>query len=390
MKIGEFAKKHQVSIDTVRYYISEGLLTPLREHTQYRFSEIDDRVMESILLLKSMNFKLEEMKDYLFFQTIYTNHVFPYLGSFRKEFEDKLEENKKEICRLTKMNERIEQVLEYQIEDAYTRGIPLRLLLDFCCPNCKENLELEDAKISHNELMEGRMRCPVCGKAYHIRYGMMAEADIPKLEGKYETAQKIKDYIKQNEREYITQIRKLFQKMAEFTQEHMKKATCVLIDGQSVPYLNTSILGLLPKDVCLFVRSGGNVIMKAICEDLFPKNTVFFLGDMENVPFQVPMDYVFIQDYDTQMYQKNSYSFYPYLKPDAKIICYKAFIMEKESPFLNETAFLKEMQLHGFYKENVWKSEKLLVKKESSDMGILDKKQDMEIEDAIYSFQTLG
>ena len=65
-------------------------MTPLRENTQYNFSEIDDRVMESILLLKSMNFKLEEMKAYLLFQTMYTNNSFSYLGSFRKEFEDKL------------------------------------------------------------------------------------------------------------------------------------------------------------------------------------------------------------------------------------------------------------------------------------------------------------
>ena len=107
MKIGEFSKKHQVTVDTVRHYINEGLLTPLRENTQYSFSEIDDRVMESILLLKSMNFKLEEMKAYLLFQTMYTNNTFSYLGSFRKEFEEKLEENKKEIERLKKMNELI-------------------------------------------------------------------------------------------------------------------------------------------------------------------------------------------------------------------------------------------------------------------------------------------
>ena len=34
-KIGEFAKKHQVTVDTVRHYINEGLLTPLRENTVF-------------------------------------------------------------------------------------------------------------------------------------------------------------------------------------------------------------------------------------------------------------------------------------------------------------------------------------------------------------------
>ena len=94
MKIGEFARKHNVTIDTVRHYISMGLLTPLRINVQYDFSEIDDDVMESILLLKSMNFKLEEMKPYLLLQTIYTQNTFSYLGSFEDEFRNKLRENK--------------------------------------------------------------------------------------------------------------------------------------------------------------------------------------------------------------------------------------------------------------------------------------------------------
>ena len=53
MKIGEFARKHQVTVDTVRHYMAEGLLTPLKENTQYVFSEIDNEVMDNILLLKA-------------------------------------------------------------------------------------------------------------------------------------------------------------------------------------------------------------------------------------------------------------------------------------------------------------------------------------------------
>lgn len=39
MKIGEFAKKHDVTIDTVRHYINEGLLTPLRDKNRELYSE---------------------------------------------------------------------------------------------------------------------------------------------------------------------------------------------------------------------------------------------------------------------------------------------------------------------------------------------------------------
>ena len=169
MKIGEFSKKHQVSIDTVRHYISEGLLTPLRVNTQYNFSEIDDRVMESILLLKSMNFKLEEMKPYLLFQTMYTNNAFSYMGSFKKEFEEKLEENRREIQRLTKMNELIEKKIDGYQKIEFQRGISLRSLLELTCPDCEEGLELNASEILHNEIMKGELVCPKCGKIYYIR-----------------------------------------------------------------------------------------------------------------------------------------------------------------------------------------------------------------------------
>ncbi len=93
MKIGEFAKKHHVTIDTVRHYVSEGLLTPVKVNTQYDFSTIDEEVLESILLLKSMNFKLEEMRPYLLFQTMFQQNTFSYLGSFESEFREKIKEN---------------------------------------------------------------------------------------------------------------------------------------------------------------------------------------------------------------------------------------------------------------------------------------------------------
>ena len=157
------------------HYISEGLLTPLRVNTQYNFSEIDDRVMESILLLKSMNFKLEEMKPYLLFQTMYTNNAFSYMGSFKKEFEEKLEENRREIQRLTKMNELIEKKIDGYQKIEFQRGVSLRSLLELTCPDCEEGLELSASEILHNEIMEGDLVCPKCGRTYYIRYGILSD-----------------------------------------------------------------------------------------------------------------------------------------------------------------------------------------------------------------------
>lgn len=390
MKIGEFSKKHQVTVDTVRHYINEGLLTPLRENTQYNFSEIDDRVMDSILLLKSMNFKLEEMKAYLLFQTMYTNNTFSYLGSFRKEFEDKLEENKKEIQRLQEMNELIEKQIAGYREVKFSRGVSLRMLPDLICPDCDENLELEASEISHNEIMEGKLTCPKCSRTYYIRYGFIAETPISELENRDEIAEMLNNYLKQNDEQYILKIREIFQKMAEITSENMVGVKNVLIDGESCEFLNSPILRTIPSDARLFVRTADNITMKALQEDIFPKDTVFFSGDIKNAPFKVLMDYAFLQDYDVDSLYKKGYECYPYLKPDAKVVCFKALIYGQQNPFPDEKAFLEDMKKLGFQKESVYKTGKILMKKDSSDMTMIDKSDDMEMEYAIYSFKTLG
>lgn len=394
MKIGEFSKKHKVTVDTVRHYINEGLLTPLRENTQYNFSEIDDRVMESILLLKSMNFKLEEMKAYLLFQTMYTNNTFSYLGSFRKEFEDKLEdkleENKKEIERLTQMNELIKKQIEDYQDTGFTRGISLRMLPDLICPECDENLELEASEILHNEIMEGKLICPKCGRVYYIRYGFMSDEPIDKFERQAGIAEMLNHYLEENDEQYVLKVRELFQQMAEITQDNMTEVKNILIDGASAGFLNSSLLRYLPKDTRLYVCVRNNVTMKVIQEEIFPKDTVFFVGNILNAPFKVPMDYAFLQDYDVEMYYKKRYEYYSNLAENANIICCKTLIYGKQNPFPDEKEFLDDMKKRGFQMKSSYKTGKILLKKESSDMTLIDKNEDMEMEYAIYSFKTLG
>lgn len=390
MKIGEFSKKHQVTVDTVRHYINEGLLTPLRENTQYNFSEIDDRVMESILLLKSMNFKLEEMKAYLLFQTMYTNNTFSYLGSFRKEFEDKLEENKREIERLTQMNKLIEkQIAGYQ-DVGFLRGVSLRMLPDLICSDCDENLELEASKILHNEIMEGKLACPKCGRVYHIRYGILSDESINEFKCEEDIAEIVNHYLENNDEQYVLKIRELFQKVAELTRENTSKVKNVLIDGASTGFLNSSFLRSLPKDVRLFVCVRDNITMKVIQEDIFPKDTIFYAGDINNAPFKVLMDCAFLQDYDVEMLCKKRYEHYPHLSADVTVICFKGILYNEENPFPEEKSFLEDMKKRGFRKQICYKTGRVLLKEESSDMTIINKDEDMEMEYAIYVLKTLG
>nr|MCR5753187.1 MerR family DNA-binding transcriptional regulator [Acetatifactor sp.] len=280
MKIGEFAKKHNVTIDTVRHYIAEGLLTPLRENTQYSFSEIDNKVMDTILLLKAMNFKLEEMKPYLLFQTMFTSNSFVSLGSFQSSFEKKLVQNREEIKRLEQMNELIEARLqEYNAMLRFNRGIALSMMSSLKCPVCKKTLELEKPELLHNEIMSGELVCPECGKRYYIRYGLLSDKMIPELEERTDgIADMVENYIRQNDDKYILNVREFYQKAADITKENGLGAKNVMIDGESVGFLNSAILRSLPENVRLFVHIEENATIKYFLEDILPKETIIYSG----------------------------------------------------------------------------------------------------------------
>ncbi|MDD3253089.1 MAG: MerR family transcriptional regulator [Lachnospiraceae bacterium] len=56
MKIGEFSRLHHVSIDTVRFYVNEGLLVPIKDGYHYQFDQQCSTDFLNIMLLKEVGF----------------------------------------------------------------------------------------------------------------------------------------------------------------------------------------------------------------------------------------------------------------------------------------------------------------------------------------------
>lgn len=75
MKINEFCKNMQVTKKTVHFYIEEGLLTPTQDQKNgyYHFSEKEIKTMEIILLLRSLDFSIHEIKECFSYPTL-TNY----------------------------------------------------------------------------------------------------------------------------------------------------------------------------------------------------------------------------------------------------------------------------------------------------------------------------
>ena len=65
MKIGDFSRSVGVSVDTIRYYISLGLLIPNSQGAQLSFGIREQNDMEIILKMKHLYFSLHEIHEYL-------------------------------------------------------------------------------------------------------------------------------------------------------------------------------------------------------------------------------------------------------------------------------------------------------------------------------------
>ena len=61
MKIGQFARESNVSIDTLRYYMELGLLVPCKKGGHYEFDDSCKEDLHEILQLKEIGFSLKNV-----------------------------------------------------------------------------------------------------------------------------------------------------------------------------------------------------------------------------------------------------------------------------------------------------------------------------------------
>ena len=88
MKIGEFAKKHNITQDTIRHYLELGLLATEKKGGHYDFSESDSHDLIQIMELKNLSFSLNEIQRILTIQRIQIRsgiYIFHFLKISRQK-----------------------------------------------------------------------------------------------------------------------------------------------------------------------------------------------------------------------------------------------------------------------------------------------------------------
>jgi DNA-binding transcriptional MerR regulator len=103
LRIGDMAKEFGVSLRTLRFYEDKGLIQPKREGNMRLYSRRERARLRLILLGRNVGFSLREVKQMM---DLYDPH-----GTNTKQLRVTLEKSEKQMARLEKQRESIEDAI---------------------------------------------------------------------------------------------------------------------------------------------------------------------------------------------------------------------------------------------------------------------------------------
>lgn len=176
MRIGDFARKYDLNISTVRFYVNNGLILPKMVNGRYDFDGTCSRDMDRILRYKKYHFTLEEIQLLFFMEKasrFQDDTILEICGEILKN-------KKKELMGYRDELEGYIQSLDKELETLSVSpepkkegtGVPFSFIPDLYCPKCQVPLKLEEARLVHNSLERGVLWCD-CGYKAHIQEGII-------------------------------------------------------------------------------------------------------------------------------------------------------------------------------------------------------------------------
>lgn len=183
MKIGAFARKFDVSVDTVRYYMEVGLLLPQKDGKNYIFCSQDMEDMKTICEFKNYNFPIQSLCEIMSMRRQLNSKDNRINELIVKKLLDRCDEITLEIRELEKARDSLNQkIIEYTpIEHEPARiGVPLEFVPMLKCPQCGSDFSFENSYIERGQIFSGDAVC-TCGCAVKIRDGNIIMNDGPHM-----------------------------------------------------------------------------------------------------------------------------------------------------------------------------------------------------------------
>lgn len=176
MKIGQVAKKYNVSIDTINYYVNYGLLVPSRKGGQRDFDPKTLSDLERLLELKALDFTLGDIHKILSLYRISDlaskQDVDEMIAYYCAKKQECVQESKRLSGTIRLLDAKVHDLQCKLTTSTSNTGLPLKMLDLLCCPLCGEDLNVSDINMNTRFIFSGFFVCN-CGYHAEIRNGIM-------------------------------------------------------------------------------------------------------------------------------------------------------------------------------------------------------------------------
>lgn len=205
MRIGEFSKKTSTSIDTIRHYITLGLLVPTKEGKYFKFDDKCFTDLDRIKEMKDMDFTLQEIKNIFllsrFSKLTMGQEKQHYRSFFKNKMKSLIKEREKLSEKIVLLEDKVASLdVEFK-QEPIRLGVDLSFLPNLFCPTCQKMLRLDQADIQENMIISGQMSCD-CGHNIEVIEGIIVDKAGMKITGETDEKYVLK-YVDETDSQFL-------------------------------------------------------------------------------------------------------------------------------------------------------------------------------------------
>lgn len=329
MKIGAFAKRNQVGIDTIRHYMDLELLIPQKPAKQYEFDLQCQKDFDEIVSLKSLGFTLSEIKNIFIVKHLGKMTSFRQEDRYKNLFKEKYESTTAEIEKLNREKSGLEEELrrlDVKNEDRQCKtGVGLSCLQYLRCGGCGDPLVLKEAAVEDDMILSGKLKCK-CGAEYPVRDGILFAGAVRDGE---EQLPDILSYIQNTDAAYLNRIYKTLEWDVQNMDFSSLSGKLVLELGSGSGFFLRRIYNELPEDTVYIAVDHDPARLRFLKDALeksgVRKNILFLCCDFTRMPLpprsiDVICDYSGTSNYSFDHGDFLLESIERYFKPDAALL----------------------------------------------------------------------